>query len=259
MFNQNLDGKIQQCPNCQSFVPITNFGFGFKECNFCNNIFCFFCSESFGTFKEIQQGQGQEKIENQKYKAMIHFNVNHKGVDETFKTSNYDQFQAPNNYQIFLKTYSSRGYTIEANDYDTIKQIKDKIFQATNYPISEKILLLFAGKMLSENCMVCDYKIEKESTLHCITKPKSASLLVQFKTLGSEVTYFVSKDKNDLLISTIQDKVFKRTGIQSENQFFLFNGQDVDLNKTFAQLGITEEHILYLLRTTFAIENWGHV
>ncbi|KAJ3446881.1 polyubiquitin [Anaeramoeba flamelloides] len=238
MFNENLDGKIQQCPNCKSFVPITNYGFGFKECNFCKNIFCFFCSECFGTFKEIQQEQrqGQEKKENQKYKAMIHFNVNHKGVDETFKTNNYNQFKAPNNYQIFIKNLSGRGYTIEANDYETIKQIKDKIFQATNYPISEKLRLIFAGKLLSENCMVCDYKIMKESTVHCIIKPRSASEVVQFKTLDSEVTHFVTKTKNDLLISTIQDEVFKKTGIQTENQFFLFNGQDVDLNKTFGQL-----------------------
>ena len=72
--------------------------------------------------------------------------------------------------QLFIRTLTGKMITIESEHSEKLSSIKQKIALKENIS-PDQFFLMFAGrKLLDDDKMVCDYQLEKESTLHFMLK-----------------------------------------------------------------------------------------
>lgn len=71
--------------------------------------------------------------------------------------------------QIFVKTLNGKSITLSVDSDDTIRSIKDKIFDKEGIKVEEQ-RLIFAGKELQDDNTIDSYGIQKESNLHLVLR-----------------------------------------------------------------------------------------
>ncbi len=81
--------------------------------------------------------------------------------------------------QVFVKTLTGKHITLEVEPTDRIEDVKARIYEKENIPVSEQ-QLIFAGKELEDGNTLQDYSIQKDSILHWVARQKSPVKLVDY-------------------------------------------------------------------------------
>ena len=154
--------------------------------------------------------------------------------------------------QIFIKTLQGKTMTIEVSDSDTIGTIKQKIQDKEGIPPDQQ-RLVFNGKQLEDDKTIEDYAIEENANIHLVLRLRGGgSKQIFIKTLqGKTMTIEVSDSDT---IGTIKQKIQDKEGIPPDQQRLVFNGKQLEDDKTVEDYAIEENaniHLVLRLRGGF--------
>ena len=143
--------------------------------------------------------------------------------------------------QIILKTLIGKNINLDVEPSDKIKTVKDLILKKEGIP-PEHQRFIFGGKQLEDNNTLAEYNIKNQSTIHLIFNARFIQIFIQTLTRKTIELKVASYDT----IKTVKDLILKIKGIPPEQQIFIFEGKQLEDNKTLAECNIINQSTIHL-------------
>ena len=125
--------------------------------------------------------------------------------------------------KIYVRTLTNQTYTVETSQQDSIRTLKDQIWEIMGIP-SWIHVLVYSGRILSnQSASLYDYNIITESTLNSVILFQMRwNCTIDFDIYGTTKTYNVTIQINSL-VEDIKFKIQDQSGFLSDHIQFLFN------------------------------------
>ena len=147
-----------------------------------------------------------------------------------------------NNF-IYVKTLLGKTISIDFNQLDSIKNLKEEIYKKEGIPVLKQ-KLVYAGKDLEDNLSFSNYNIRKGSTLHLL--PRSTNGVIFIKSDDGKKMLTLDVNFSDS-IKILKDSIYKKEGISQDNQNLFFSGKELKDIFTLSDYNIKNESTLQLV------------
>jgi len=122
-------------------------------------------------------------------------------------------------YFIYIKTLSGKIISLEVNQSDDVKVVKEKIYKQEGILPSQQHLI-YAGKKLKDNLPLSNYNIQKESTLHLILRLSLDKYTIFVNILNGKIISLVVNQSDN--IKVVKEKIYEQEGILPSQQLLIF-------------------------------------
>ena len=156
---------------------------------------------------------------------------------------------------LLVKDATGKLHQIEANNYDTLSEVKHKVCiqvknQATKAQLGDfanSIRLEFNGKSLNDNIIVSDIQVKNYDTLYM-----KSSMLAGADNVKVTVTDLAGEEyeitiASDAKISALKDEVYKHNKVEVHTYDFTFNGENLLGSKTLQYYNIVTGNTLQFM------------
>ena len=128
---------------------------------------------------------------------------------------------------IYIRTLFGRCYELDVQYTDSIKSIKDKIYEITHIPHSLQVLI-FAGRVLKESSLFWDNNLAKESTIHMVYCTGYMFLSKVIITHNDKVFEMKVRVAYSSLIEDIKFQIQDKIGVPCELIKLYYNGKELN-------------------------------
>ncbi|CAL4996597.1 unnamed protein product [Urochloa decumbens] len=148
--------------------------------------------------------------------------------------------------QIYVReTLKGTTITLEADSFDTIDSIKDKIEHTEGFPKDQQCLI-FGNEQLEDERTLANNNICKGSTLLLVLHPSPRGTMQIFVKMidGKVVTFHVERWYT---VNYVKMRIYERDGISPIQQRLIYGGQQLQGKGTLADYNVQKESTLHLV------------
>lgn len=148
------------------------------------------------------------------------------------------------NMQIFVKTLNGKTITLEVDPSTSLKNIMTEITKQEGIPENNQ-RLIFAGKQLEIGKNLSDYNIQKESTLHLLTKGTknfSVNIKLADKVIKIDISAYES-------VLSLKEKIMMTEKIEVNKQILLLKEKILENTNLLSSYGINKNVSLDLIES----------